>query len=438
MFKKWFGFGKKDETPETEDQSSEQKQEEQKKEEENNEEPKREENKEESKEEEHKEEEHKEEESKEEESKEEESKEEESKEEPKEQEPQEDKPEPVPIEPVKSESLESFSAEVAESLEEETEEQAQGGFFSRLFSGLDKTRKGIVDKIDQAINNYGEIDESLYDEIEEILISADVGMDTTLKLVEQLREEMKTRKVKDTAGVHQALAAVMERLLIGEGDHQLEHSTPAVYLVIGVNGAGKTTSIGKMAKLYQQQGKKVLLAAADTFRAAAIDQLKAWADRTKTPLIAHQEGSDPAAVVFDGIQAAKARGVDILICDTAGRLHNKKNLMNELAKIFKIVEREWPEAHREVLLVLDATTGQNAVQQARLFKEVADISGIILTKLDGTARGGVVLAIRSELNIPVKLIGVGEGIHDLQPFVAADFVRALMDLPEQDTPTETL
>ncbi len=311
----------------------------------------------------------------------------------------------------------------------QTEEPEEaGGFFGRLFSGLDKTRKGIVDRIDLAFNNYGELDEALYEDIEEILISADVGMETTLKLVALLREEMKVRRVKDTAGVHEALAAVMERLLTGEGDHLLDHGTPAVYLVIGVNGAGKTTSIGKMAQVYQSQGKKVLLAAADTFRAAAIDQLKVWADRTRTPFVAHQEGSDPAAVVFDGIQAARARGADILICDTAGRLHNKKNLMNELSKIFKIVEREWPEAHREVLLVLDATTGQNAVQQARLFKEAADISGIILTKLDGTARGGVVLAIRSELGIPVKLIGVGEGIHDLQPFVPHDFVRALMNL----------
>ncbi len=381
MFKKWFGFGKKEETPETTDQPSEQTPEEK-------------------------------------------------------QEPEAPTAEPASEEaaeevPEPEEESAAFAAiddsEDGYSLEEDN----KGGFFGRLFSGLDKTRKGIVDKIDQAINNYGEIDESLYDEIEEILISADVGMDTTLKLVEQLREEMKVMKVNDTQGVHRALAAVMERLLTGEGDHQLEHRTPAVYLVIGVNGAGKTTSIGKMAKLYQLQGKKVLLAAADTFRAGAIDQLKAWAERTHTPLIAHKEGSDPAAVVFDGIQAAKARRVDILICDTAGRLHNKKNLMNELAKIFKIVERDWPEAHREVLLVLDATTGQNAVQQARLFKEVADITGIILTKLDGTARGGVVLAIRSELNIPVKLIGVGEGIHDLQPFIPADFVRALMNVPEE-------
>lgn len=320
--------------------------------------------------------------------------------------------------------------ETPEAMEAPEEPEQTGGFFGRLFSGLDKTRRGIVDRIDTAFNNYGELDEALYEEIEEILISADVGMETTLKLVALLREEMKVRKVKDTQGIHEALAAVMERLLAGEGDHLLDHGTPAVYLVIGVNGAGKTTSIGKMAQVYRAQGKKVLLAAADTFRAAAIDQLKVWADRTHTPFVAHQEGSDPAAVVFDGIQAARARGADILICDTAGRLHNKKNLMNELSKIFKIVEREWPEAHREVLLVLDATTGQNAVQQARLFKEVADISGIILTKLDGTARGGVVLAIRSELGIPVKLIGVGEGIHDLQPFVPHDFVRALMNLED--------
>lgn len=399
MLKKWFGFGKKEETPETEDQNKEQKQ---------SEEIQEEQKKEGSEQEEKKEEEH----------------------------APEEQPEQEAVLDTVEEAAPALETDASDidwsqfAVSSEEEEADQGGFFGRLFTGLDKTRKGIVDKIDQAINNYGEIDDSLYDDIEEILISADVGMETTLKLVEQLKEEMKLLKVRDTEGVHRALASVMERLLIGDGDHQMMHSTPAVYLVIGVNGAGKTTSIGKMAKLYQHQGKKVLLAAADTFRAAAIDQLKAWADRTHTPLIAHKEGSDPAAVVFDGIQAAKARGVDILICDTAGRLHNKKNLMNELAKIFKIVERDWPEAHREVLLVLDATTGQNAVQQARLFKEVADISGIILTKLDGTARGGVVLAIRSELNIPVKLIGVGEGINDLQPFVPADFVRALMGLPE--------
>lgn len=381
MFKKWFGFGKQEETPETEEQTTEQKPEEQP--------------------------------------------------EPEAEASQGVEAEAGPVEETETEPETPEDEAMPEPVQEDAE-SSSGGFFGRLFSGLDKTRKGIVDKIDQAVNSYGEIDDILYDEIEEILISADIGMETTMKLVEQLKEEMKQRKVKDTQGIHQALAAVMERLLTGEGDHQLEHPTPAVYLVIGVNGAGKTTSIGKMARLYQQQGKKVLLAAADTFRAAAIDQLKVWADRTNSPFIAHQEGSDPAAVIFDAIQAAKARGVDILICDTAGRLHNKKNLMNELAKIFKIVEREWPEAHREVLLVLDATTGQNAVQQARLFKEVADISGIVLTKLDGTARGGVVLAIRSELNIPVKLIGVGEGIHDLQPFVPHEFVRALMDLPEKE------
>ncbi len=272
-----------------------------------------------------------------------------------------------------------------------------------------KHRKAITDKIDNLVNTIKKIDEDLLEELEEILIMADIGMDTTMHLIDLLRDTLEERKIKDASQVKHVLRDVMETYINQDMDPSLNvQETPSIILVIGVNGAGKTTSIGKIAHNLKQEGKNVLLGAGDTFRAAAIDQLKVWSDRVGVNLISHQEGSDPAAVIYDSIQAAKARNIDVLICDTAGRLHNKKNLMNELAKIFKIVEREWPEAKREVLLVLDATTGQNAVQQAKLFKEVADISGIVLTKLDGTAKGGVVLGIQSELKIPVKLIGVGE------------------------------
>ncbi len=301
-------------------------------------------------------------------------------------------------------------------------------FFGKLMDGLNKTRKGITDQIDNLLNNYGEIDEDLFEELEEILIMADVGMNTTMKIIDALREELKARKINDSSLVKDVLHDVIERLLTTDYDSELKiDPAPAIVLVIGVNGAGKTTSIGKMAHRFKSEGKTVLMAAADTFRAAAIDQLKVWGDRVDVNVISHSEGSDPAAVIFDGIQAAKARNVDVLICDTAGRLHNKKNLMNELAKIFKVIEREYPEAVREVLLVLDATTGQNAIQQAKLFKETADITGIVLTKLDGTAKGGVVLAVNDELSIPVKMIGVGEGMEDLQSFDPKNFVKALMD-----------
>ncbi len=302
-------------------------------------------------------------------------------------------------------------------------------FFGKLIDGLNKTRKGITDQIDNLLNNYGEIDDDLFEELEEILIMADVGMNTTMKIIDALREELKVRKIKDSSLVKDVLHDVVEGFLTEDYDSSLNiDPTPAIVLVIGVNGAGKTTSIGKMAHRFKSEGKTVLLAAADTFRAAAIDQLKVWGDRVDVNVIAHTEGSDPAAVIFDGIQAAKARNTDILICDTAGRLHNKKNLMNELAKIFKVIEREYPQATKEVLLVLDATTGQNAIQQAKLFKETAAITGIVLTKLDGTAKGGVVLAVNDELGIPVKMIGVGEGMDDLQDFDPKSFVRALMDV----------
>lgn len=300
------------------------------------------------------------------------------------------------------------------------------GFFSKLKEGLDKTKKGIVDKIDDLFNNYGEIDDELFDELEEILIMADIGMNTTMTLIEKLKEALKERKIKDSALVKDVLKDVMEEVLVEHNHSTFElPNEPTIIMVIGVNGVGKTTSIGKIAHRLKSEGKSVLIAAGDTFRAAAIEQLKVWGDRVNVPVIHQTEGSDPAAVIFDAIQSAKAKKVDVLICDTAGRLHNKVNLMNELSKVFRVIDREYPDAHKEVLLVLDATTGQNAIQQAKVFNEAAQINGIVLTKLDGTAKGGVVLAINQELSIPVKLIGVGEGIEDLQPFDARAFVHAL-------------
>jgi len=332
------------------------------------------------------------------------------------------------IEEIDDTVIETSETVVPEVVEEYIEPPKKKSFFGKLMDGLNKTRKGITDQIDNLLNNYGEIDDDLFEELEEILIMADVGMNTTMKIIDALREELVVRKIKDASLVKDVLHDVLESFLTEDYDSELKiDPSPAIILVIGVNGAGKTTSIGKMAHRFKSEGKTVLMAAADTFRAAAIDQLKVWGDRVDVNVISHSEGSDPAAVIFDGIQAAKARNVDVLICDTAGRLHNKKNLMNELAKIFKVIEREYPEAVREVLLVLDATTGQNAIQQAKLFKETADITGIVLTKLDGTAKGGVVLAVNDELSIPVKMIGVGEGMQDLQSFDPKNFVKALMD-----------
>ncbi len=300
--------------------------------------------------------------------------------------------------------------------------------FSKLKEGLDKTRKGITDRIDDLFNNYGEIDDDLFDELEEILITADVGMSTTMNLIDRLREELKNRKIKDASQVKDVFKDVVEEMLKEKNNSPFSiEKTPSIIMVIGVNGVGKTTSIGKISQKLKDEGKSVLIAAGDTFRAAAIEQLKVWGERTGVPVVHQSEGSDPAAVIFDAIQSAKAKKVDVLICDTAGRLHNKVNLMNELAKVFRVIEREYPEANKEVLLVLDATTGQNAIQQAKVFNEAAQISGIVLTKLDGTAKGGVVLAINSELNIPVKLIGVGEKVEDLQAFDAHDFVEALFN-----------
>lgn len=300
------------------------------------------------------------------------------------------------------------------------------GFFSRLKEGLTKTRESISEKVDEVLANFRTVDEELFEELEEALISADMGVETTMDILDELRQEAKLKNMQDASEVKAALAKIIEEMMAGE-DNALElKGKPSVIMVIGVNGVGKTTSIAKLAKRYQDEGKKVMLAAGDTFRAAAIDQLEIWAERVGTDFIRHQEGADPAAVLFDAITAAKKRGTDLIICDTAGRLHNKKNLMDELKKMMRIVERELPESSREVLLVLDATTGQNAVQQAKLFGEVADIDGIVLTKLDGTAKGGIVVAIRHEQKIPVKFIGVGETAEDLQPFDAGSYARALL------------
>ena len=297
--------------------------------------------------------------------------------------------------------------------------------FNKLKDGLTKTRDGLTDKINEVLNLAITIDEDLYEELEEILIISDVGMDTTVDIIERLRNKIRKEKINDPKEVNPALKEVIKDILL-EGSYDDDEESKKVMLVIGVNGVGKTTSIGKLAAKNKEAGKKVLLAAADTFRAAAIDQLEVWSSRAGVDIVKHQEGSDPAAVIFDAITAAKARNVDLLICDTAGRLHNKKNLMNELEKINRIIDRELEGYKKETLLVLDATTGQNAVIQAKQLMEACPIDGIILTKLDGTAKGGVVLSIKQSLNIPVRYIGVGEGIDDLQKFDAEGFAEALI------------
>ena len=299
------------------------------------------------------------------------------------------------------------------------------GFFDKLKEGLQKTRKGITEKIDQMLVSFGKIDDDLFDELEEILITSDVGVETSTRIIEDMKKKVRERKITDASKVRELLKEELTEIL-GKDNSELKLDTqPSVIIVIGVNGVGKTTSIGKIAHSLKQRGKKVILAAGDTFRAAAIDQLNVWANRVGVDIIKHTEGSDPAAVIYDAVQAAKARKADVLICDTAGRLHTKKNLMEELKKISRILDRELPGASRETLLVLDATTGQNAVQQAKIFNESADITGIVLTKLDGTAKGGIVISVKSGLNIPVKLIGVGEGLDDLQRFDSREFVEAL-------------
>lgn len=306
------------------------------------------------------------------------------------------------------------------------------GFWSRLVSGLSKTRDNIVSGIDFIFNGFSSIDEDFYEEIEEILIMGDIGVNATEAIIENLKEKVKENKIKDPAECKELLIrSIKEQMDVGETAYRFENEK-SVVLIIGVNGVGKTTSVGKLAGKLKDQGKKVVLAAADTFRAAAGNQLLEWANRANVEMIGGQEGADPAAVVYDAVAAAKARHADVLLCDTAGRLHNKKNLMEELRKINRILEKEYPDAYRETLVVLDATTGQNALAQAREFAEVADITGIILTKMDGTAKGGIAVAIHSELGIPVKYIGVGETIEDLQKFDANEFVNALFEREEKD------
>lgn len=338
---------------------------------------------------------------------------------------------------VKEEIEENFNTEeIKEEIEVENsseldndeapnEDKGKVNFFKKLMSGLDKTRKEVGIKINTVMGNYVKIDDDMLEDLEDILISADVGMDTTMKLIDNLRETIIKEKINDPSKVKDILKSETKKLMNEELNKGISDISPSIILVVGVNGVGKTTTIGKVAKRYKDEGKSVLIAAADTFRAAAIDQLKEWGNRVNVDVISHSEGQDPAAVVFDAITAAKSRNADILIVDTAGRLHNKANLMKELEKINRIIDKKYPEAYRETLLVLDATTGQNAMNQAKTFKEAVNITGIALTKLDGTAKGGVVIALQSELQIPIKLVGVGEGIYDLQDFNLDNFLQGI-------------
>lgn len=305
-------------------------------------------------------------------------------------------------------------------------------FFSKLRESLSKTKNSINDKIENVMKTFSSVDDDLFDELEEALITADLGVNTSMDIIEKLRDAAAEKHIKNSVDLKAELAAILEGILTEGSSSKLDiRGLPAVVMVIGVNGVGKTTSIGKLASMYKKQGKNVVIAAADTFRAAAIEQLEIWAERADVRIIKQQEGSDPAAVIYDAINACKGKYVDVLLCDTAGRLHNKKNLMQELKKIYKILDRELPMSGKEVLLVLDATTGQNAVMQAKEFKEAADITGIILTKLDGTAKGGITFAIKNEYDIPVKLVGVGEGIDDIEPFDAKEFVGGIIDTPAE-------
>ena len=316
------------------------------------------------------------------------------------------------------------------------EKEKKKGLFSRLVSGLTKTRNNVVSGIDSIFSGFSSIDDDFYDEIEEILIMGDLGVETTEKIIDDLKDKVKENKIKKPDECKQLLMdSIKEQMNIGENAYDFENEK-SVILIIGVNGVGKTTSIGKLAAQLRNDGKKVIMAAADTFRAAAIEQLTEWSHRSGADIIAQQEGSDPAAVIFDAIQASKARNADILLCDTAGRLHNKKNLMEELKKIDRIIEKEYSGTRRENFIVLDATTGQNALAQAKTFMECTNITGVILTKMDGTAKGGIAVAIQSELGIPVKYIGVGEGIDDLQKFDADVFVDALFDGKENNDERE--
>ena len=356
-------------------------------------------------------------------------------------------PETVESEPeevIESETVETEPEEIAEPEEfeepeaeapepeepQEPEKKKKKGFFEKIRDGLRKTKDSVIAKMQLVLNAFTKIDEDLFDQLEETMIMGDMGAETSIEICDQLRKRVKERGITDPKQIMGLIQEIIGEMLGEDQTLQLQ-TKPSVIMVIGVNGAGKTTTIGKLCHQLKEDGKKVIVAAADTFRAAAIDQLEVWTDRAGVELVKHAEGSDPAAVVYDAIEAAKARNCDVLICDTAGRLHNKKNLMQELAKINRIIENKAAGCDKEILLVLDATTGQNAVNQARLFKEVADITGIVLTKLDGTAKGGIIVSIKNELEIPVKLIGVGEKIDDLQPFHARDFVNALFETEER-------
>ena len=337
-------------------------------------------------------------------------------------------PETVETEPEEVAEPETVETEPEEP--QEPEKKKKKGFFEKIRDGLRKTKDSVIAKMQLVLNAFTKIDEDLFDQLEETMIIGDMGAETSIEICDQLRKRVKERGITDPKQIMGLIQEIIGEMLGEDQTLQLQ-TKPSVIMVIGVNGAGKTTTIGKLCHQLKEDGKKVIVAAADTFRAAAIDQLEVWTDRAGVELVKHAEGSDPAAVVYDAIEAAKARNCDVLICDTAGRLHNKKNLMQELAKINRIIENKAAGCDKEILLVLDATTGQNAVNQARLFKEVADITGIVLTKLDGTAKGGIIVSIKNELEIPVKLIGVGEKIDDLQPFHARDFVNALFETEER-------
>jgi len=343
--------------------------------------------------------------------------------------------EPEYIEQLEDASEDEVTETVSGDVDADTEEAASDveeqapkkmGLFEKLKNGLKKTKDGFLSKFQLLLNSFTKIDEDFFEELEEMLILSDIGAETSCDICDKLRAAVKRTGATDPNDVKQLLRDIIAEILTGGNELMLETS-PSVIIVIGVNGAGKTTTIGKLAANLKAQGKRVIVAAADTFRAAAIDQLNVWTDRAGVEIVKHSEGSDPAAVVFDAINAAKARGADVVLCDTAGRLHNKKNLMEELKKIARVINRELPEASIETLLVLDATTGQNAVSQAKLFSETADITGIALTKLDGTAKGGIIIPIKNELGIPVKLVGVGEKLDDLQPFIPEDYVNALFE-----------
>lgn len=330
----------------------------------------------------------------------------------------------------KNEKADTDNEKYQEESEEfiEDKEENKEGFFEKLKNSLLKTRDNISNKIDQVLANYRTVDEELFEEIEETLISADIGVETTLKIVAQLRDKVKLNNIQDPSKIKNVLADILKENIINDKiDNNLNVDDKTIILVVGVNGVGKTTTIGKLAMKYKKDGKKVLMVAADTFRAAAIEQLTEWANRAKVDIISHKEGSDPASVVYDGVSAMKSRNADILICDTAGRLHNKKNLMNELNKIKRVIEKEYPEAKKEILLIVDGTTGQNAIIQAKEFMNATDLTGAIITKLDGTAKGGMIFPLEMELGIPVKFIGIGEQVNDLVKFEPEKFIEAIIN-----------